>query len=324
VAQRVRNPVILVLSCLFTLLCLQTRAENAESTDAIEARKVNIMSEGVRMSGDAYSLKSLAGEKLPTIIMAHGWGGTAAMLRPQAVDFAKAGYFVVAFDYRGWGDSDSRVILVSPAPTPRAGHRFTAEVEEVREVVDPLDQVTDIFNTIHWAMGEPMVDPTRVGLWGTSYSGGHVLHVAAWDARVKAVVSQVGYMDSRSAYTRDLEALNRAYGEARRRARGELGYPPPGTREVGNLRGGPIREKFLRYVPVDDVPRIRDCALLFIVADKEELFDNRDHAELAYTRAREPKRYIVLPGLTHYDIYGEAREHATKLAIAWFDQYLKK
>ncbi len=93
--------------------------------------------------------------------MSHGWGGTAALLRPQALDFAGAGYFVIAFDYRGWGASDARVILASPAPATRSGPRFTAEVIEVREVVDPLDQATDIFNAIHWAMGEPMVDTAR-------------------------------------------------------------------------------------------------------------------------------------------------------------------
>ena len=54
--------------------------------------------------------------KLPTIIMCHGWGGLAAHLRADAVVFAKAGYLVVVFDYRGWGASDSRVILAKPAP----------------------------------------------------------------------------------------------------------------------------------------------------------------------------------------------------------------
>ena len=316
--------VLVVFACVIGFFSSHRRAGSAVGDDDIERRKATIISEGVRMRGDVYSLKSLAGQRLPAIIMAHGWGGTAAMLLPQAVTFARAGYVVVALDYRGWGDSDSRVILVSPAPTEKTGLRFTAEVMEVREVVDPLDQVTDIFNTIHWAMGEPMVDPTRIGLWGTSYSGGHVLHVAAYDSRVKAVVSQVGFMDSRSAYTRSEEALSRANTEATRRTRGELGYPPPGAREVGDLRGGPIREKFLRYVPVDDMPRIKGCALLFIVAEKEELFDNRNHAELAYQRASEPKKYVVVPGIAHYGIYGEARERATKLAIDWFDKYLKK
>jgi uncharacterized protein len=316
--------VALVLSSAVNLFPGHRPAEAAEVADEVVSRKVSIMSEGVRIQADVYSLGSLEGKRLPTIIMAHGWGGTASMLRPQASDFARAGYLVVAFDYRGWGDSDSRVVLTAPRPTTTGGTRFTADVMELREVVDPLDQVTDFFNVVHWAVGEQMVDAARIGLWGTSYSGGHVVHVAAYDSRVKAVVSQVGYMDSRSAYTQNPQALGRAYSEATRRARGELGYPPPRAREVGNLVGGPIREKFLRYAPVGDVPRITDCALLLIVAENEELFDNREHAALAYQRASEPKKYVVIPGISHYGIYGEARAQATGFAIAWFDQYLKR
>src|ERR1700744_3269124 len=67
-------------------------------------RTADIWSEGTRMSADVFSLKSLAGQKLPTILMAHGWGGVRAALRPDAIGFAKAGYLVVTFDYRGWGD----------------------------------------------------------------------------------------------------------------------------------------------------------------------------------------------------------------------------
>src|SRR5262249_52609240 len=171
--------------------------QNQSGSDAaaVEVRQADIISEGVRIHADIYAPKSAA-RPLPTIIMSHGWGGTAAMLRPQATDFAGAGYLVVAFDYRGWGESDSRVILTRPAPDParKSGQPFTAEGREIREVVDPIDQATDIFNVIHWVMGEPQADKSRVGLWGTSFSGGLVIYVAARDPRIKALVSQVGYM----------------------------------------------------------------------------------------------------------------------------------
>src|SRR5712672_3490888 len=71
-------------------------------------RKVDIYSEGVRMTGAVLYPQAFEGKKLPAVILSHGWGGTAAMLRPQAERFAQAGYFVLAFDYRGWGESDSR------------------------------------------------------------------------------------------------------------------------------------------------------------------------------------------------------------------------
>src|SRR6266700_4011081 len=101
--------------------------------DDVAMRKVDILSEGTRMGGEVYSLKSEAGKKLPTIVMSHGWGGTVAGLRRDAAGFAQAGYLVIAFDYRGWGASDSRVILTSRAPVEKPNQRFTAEVQELRE-----------------------------------------------------------------------------------------------------------------------------------------------------------------------------------------------
>ncbi len=299
--------------------------QTGSAATAIEERRVDIVSEGVRIHADIYTPKSSDGRPLPTIIMSHGWGGTASMLRPQATDFARAGYLVVAFDYRGWGESDSRVVLTKPvADVPqKTGQRFTAEVREIREVVDPLDQATDIFNVIHWAAGEAAVDKTRMGLWGTSFSGGLVVYVAARDPRIKALVSQVGYM-GQSIASVSASGLTKMHEDATRRARGELDYPPPGAKEVGNLRGGPIREKFLLYAPIEDVARAKNCAMLFIAAEREELFDNRNHPELAYARAGEPRKYVVIPGIAHYGIYGQAREQATRLAIEWFDQHLKQ
>ena len=173
--------------------------------DDVTFRTADIMSEGTRMAAEVFAPKDPKGEKLPTIVMSHGWGGTAAMLRPDGVAFARAGYLVVTFDYRGWGKSDSRLILAGKPPEKKDG-KLVAEVKEVREVVDPIDQTTDIMNAIHWVVGEKQCDPERIGLWGSSYSGGHVVYVAARDPRVKAFVSQVGAMDSRWAIANTADA----------------------------------------------------------------------------------------------------------------------
>ena len=188
----------------------------------------------------------------------------------------------------------------------------------MREVVDPIDQTTDLLNALHWVHGEPMCDTSRIGLWGSSYSGGHVVYAAARDSRVKALVSQVPALDSRQ--------LDRAagYEESTRRARGEIGYPSPGARVVGNLRGAPIRSKMLYYAPVEDVARASQCAMLFLLAENEELFDNRDHGVKAHARATGPKKLVTIPKITHYGVYREAREQAQKLAVEWFDEHLKK
>lgn len=323
VYRRLENIVkILHRTILAGAACALAICAAAQDSSEIEHRQANIISEGVRMSAHLFSPKSPAGEKLPTVIMCHGWGGTAASLRPVAEAFARAGYLVVTFDYRGWGESDSRVILTKPAPTDRTGNRFVAEVLEVREVVGPLDQCTDLLNAIHWVQGEPQCDTRRIGLWGSSYSGGHVIYAAARDPRVKATVSQVPSLDSR--WVIESEALRKAtYSGATRRARGEIGYPPPGAKVIGNLKGAPIMERMIDHAPVEDIARAAHCATLFIVAEKEELFDNKDHAGKAYERAKGPKKLVTIPDIAHYGVYREARPHAIRLAIEWYDEHLK-
>ena len=294
-------------------------AQTFTPPDDLVFRRARILSEGTGMAAEVYSPKSSEGVKLPTVIMCHGWGGTASGLRREAVDIARAGYLVVVFDYRGWGESDSRLILTSPAPGEKHNHTFTAEVREVREVVDPLDMARDLLNAIHWVHGDPQVDTSRIGLWGSSYSGGHVVWAAARDHRIKALVSQVGGMDSRPL----AKALN-AFDVATKRTRGEIGYPAPRVQEVGKLFGGPIVEKMIDYAPVEDAAKVpTHCAQLYIVAANEELFDNRENGIKAHALARGPKKLVSIPAITHYGVYREAREQATKLAIAWFDEHLK-
>jgi hypothetical protein len=143
---------------------------------------------------------------------------------------------------------------------------------------------------------------------------------------VKAIVSQVGSLDygrKRWPCGRGVRPGQLAY-ESNQKSAWELGYPAPRARVIGNLQGGPIRDHLLLYAPVEDAGKLKNCAALFIVAEKEELFDNKDHAKLADDRMPGPKKYVEVPGITHYGIYTTARDQAIKLAIEWFGQYLKK
>jgi dienelactone hydrolase len=213
------------------------------------------------------------------------------------------------------------VLLTKPLVRDKSTGPITAEVTEIREVVDPMDQTSDLQNVIHWVQGEKQCDIQRIGLWGTSYSGGHVVHAAAQDARVKALVSQVPGMDSRFVMLG--AGRKQTLDEASQRARGEIGYPKPGVKAVGNLRGAPIRERLMHYAPVEEADKAPQCAMLFIIAEKEELFDNRDHAIKAHARAKGPKKLVTIPGIKHYGIYNEARAQAQKLALQWFDEHLR-
>lgn len=270
------------------------------------------------MSAEVFAPKD-ATLRLPTIVMSHGWGGTAEHLRPDAVAFARAGFLVITFDYRGWGDSDARVITKS-RPIQQNGKRI-AEVSEVRGVVDPIDQTTDILNVLHWVQDEERCDPNRIGIWGSSFSGGHVVYVAARDPRVKAFVSQVGSMDGRWVMQNpDLRKLT--FSQGTQRTRGQIGYPEPFAK-FGGMTGQPVWEKLMQYAPIEDIGRCDECAKLFIIAEDEELFDNKNHAVAAFERAKGVKKLVTISGITHYDIYTKEREEAQQLAIEWFREHLK-
>jgi hypothetical protein len=296
---------------LLALICSAAFAQAPYAAPAdLEYRKADMWSEGTRMSAELFALKSETGKKLPTILMAHGWGGVKAYLRPDAVVFARAGYLVITFDYRGWGESDSRKAV------------FQGQPQDVREVVDPLDFGADWLNAIHWVAGEPQCDMSRLGLWGSSFSGGLVVFAAERDPRVKALHSQVPGIDGSWAW-KTPAARRATYAEATRRARGEIGYPPPGATTVGKLKGAPILARFMGYRPLDEMDWAPTCAMQFLVAEKEELMDNRENGLKAYERARGPKNLVTIPNITHYGIYTEARERAQKLAVEWFDKHLK-
>ena len=121
-------------------------------------------------------LSSPAGR--PCVVMGHGFGAPRdAGLLPFAERFAAAGLEVVVFDYRGFGTSDG-------VPRQDVHHRKHRQ---------------DYHSAIAAARALPGVDPERIVLWGSSYSGGHVVAVAAQDQRVAAVIAQGAAMDGLAA-----------------------------------------------------------------------------------------------------------------------------
>jgi dienelactone hydrolase len=290
-------------------------------SEPIESRHVDIWSDGTRLSGDLFFPPAFNPEaEFPAVILCHGWGGVRAHLNSAyAPIFAKAGYVVLTFDYRGWGDSDSRLILKQDLPALDKNGEAVVRVKAVRQVVDPWDQTEDISSCIHFISGEPGVDPKRIGLWGTSYGGGHVLYVAARDDRVRCIVSQVPSMDSRSIPL----YLKRPPGKENiQRARGEIDPVPQGFTAF-NLPGTPYVSRMADYAPVEAAGRLK-IPFLVIVAEKEELMDNRLHGLLAYNRAKDniPARYEIMKGMTHFEIYEKGRLKAIELAVNWFDTHL--
>ena len=217
---------------------------DVEGYPTLVRKPVAIWSDGTRLAGDVFYPKATAeGEKLPAIVLCHGWGGTKAHLnRGIAPRFAAAGYLVLAFDYRGWGESDSRLVVRGEMPKPDEDGYVTVKAQAIRQLVDPLDQQEDIDAAITFVEGEPHADSSRIGIWGSSFGGGHVVWRAAHDRRVKAVAAQVGAMDQRAGLVAAPGGLKGFHRTAIQRARGEIEPVPVGAAQPE----GPDRQPVLR------------------------------------------------------------------------------
>jgi fermentation-respiration switch protein FrsA (DUF1100 family) len=294
-------------------------------------RDIEFDAEGVTLRGWFYSAEGASG-RAPTVVMAHGFSAVKEMyLDSFAEVFAAAGLNALVFDNRNFGASDG----------------------EPRQEIDPWAQVRDYRHAITYAGTRPDVDPSRIGVWGSSYSGGHVLVVAAIDRRVKAVVSQVplvsGSANIRDLVRADFRAGFREMFDADRAAR-YAGDPPamvpvvaedplapsalptPDSwawfTETGKTRAPSWRnevtlrtvEMLGEYEPGSYLARISPTPLLMLVAETDHLTP-ADLAIDAYEQARQPKRLVILPG-GHFDAYVAGFEQASEPARDWFRQHL--
>jgi pimeloyl-ACP methyl ester carboxylesterase len=141
-------------------------------------RDVTFASGGVTCRAWAYAPDERFPRPAPCIVMAHGLSGTRnASLEPYAERFVAAGFYVVLFDYRYLGDSDG----------------------EPRQLISIPRQLEDWTSAIAFARRMEGVDAERIGLWGTSLSGGHVVVAAARDTRIAAVCAQCPMLDGHAS-----------------------------------------------------------------------------------------------------------------------------
>ena len=295
---------------------------------------VTFLSEGLNCAGWLYVPDDLHDrENRPAIVMAHGFSALKEMhLDNFAQKFEEAGFVVLAFDYRYFGDSEGE---------PR-GHLI------------PAEQHQDYKNAITWISLRTEVDPDRIGIWGSSYSGGHVLLLAAFDRRIKAAVAQVplvnGWGNAQRLMRSDvfdefLEALahdraQRYVGEESAKVpvvapEGEpSALPTPESYEWFTQLGETVApnwrnevslesmEAFLEYDPAGSIHLISPTPLLMVVAEKDTLTPT-DMAIAAYERALEPKKLVILEGGKHFDAYTEpGLSQSVPPAVEWFERHL--
>ena len=216
--RRSRFPLLAAWFCAVLFVSIPFAAR-AQLPDNVATRSVEIWSDGTRLAGDLFYPKDLEpGEKLPAIVLCHGWGGTKRHLNNPvygyAPQFAAEGYFVLTFDYRGWGESDGRLVARDKMPEPDENGEVTVRAQVIRDVVSPIERIEDISACISWLELEPGVDRNRIGLWGTSFGGGNIVWMAAHDKRVKCVCTQVGDVNTRYGWLLAVKAIVAKYPKA--------------------------------------------------------------------------------------------------------------
>jgi dienelactone hydrolase len=269
-------------------------------------------------------------EKSPVIVMAHGFSGTLTALRQYADAFCEAGFAVLLYDHRGFGVSDG----------------------QLRQHIDPFQQIADFRDAITFAQSYPGVDPDRVGIWGSSYAGGHVLHISAADRRVKCVVSQIPFVSGHQTAPRlfrpdVLSAWRKRFNKERQLVKetgrhsvvpvfstnGEesCALPPPVTddfikasqEEEGWKNEVTVRsvEFLTEYEPGSMARFISPTPVLMIVA-RHDRVAAPELALATYNEMLEPKRLLIHGG-GHFGTYTLQFEETSTAAVEWFREHLR-
>lgn len=289
---------------------------------------VTFVSDGERCA--AWLYRPEAGGSASCVVMAHGWSGLREQrLGAYAERFAAVGMTALVFDYRHFGASEG----------------------EPRHLLDIPRQLADWRAAVDFARTLDGVDPERIALWGTSFSGGHVVTVAADDPRIAAVVAQVPYADglrnlprlgvrhalrlTRAGLADQLGAL---IGRAPRMI-ASVGPPgslavmtspdaepgfhaltPPGV-EWPNEAAARVSVKVSSYRPIRRASDV-SCPILFAIAADDQVTPP-DLAEEAARRAprSEVRRYA---GAGHFDVYvGELFERVVTDQVAFLARHLQ-
>ncbi len=291
-------------------------------------RAIEFYSEGFKLRGDIYVPDGLAsGDTRSAVLLGHGYTGVKDLYLPDnAKVLNEAGYVVMTFDSKGWGDSEG----VCP-------NRLV-----------PYSRVADVQAAMTYLGLQPEVDEDRMGIYGTSYGGATVSWVGAVDQRAKCIVSVVGiahgarWMSRVRRMDEWFDLLERSKADRGQRAltgksemveRAEILLPDRQSAELvaAARRNNPAAVGTIPLEYVDDtigfnpewiVGHISPRPILFITSDDDRLVPPEESEQL-YAHAGEPKKLVVLKGVGHYEVYAEpAFSQVMNETIAWFQKYL--
>ena len=288
---------------------------------------VAFFSEGCKLVGDLYAPDDLRpDERRAGIVLCHGYTGVKDLYLPDnARVLVETGYVVLAFDYKGWGES-----------------------EGPRTRLAPYSRVADVQAALTFLGTQEAVDETRLGIYGTSYGGATVVWTGAIDRRVRCIVSVVGighgerWMRSVRRPDEWFDLLDRSVADRVKRTmdgeselvdRNRILLPDRQSAELAAAarRNVPSALDTLPLEYVDEtlgfhpewvVDRIAPRPVLFITTDDDRLVPPEE-SRVLYDKAGEPKKLVVLEGYGHYEVYAEpAFGEVMRETVAWFGEHL--
>jgi len=291
-------------------------------------RAIEFYSEGFKLQGDVYVPDGLAADETRSgILLCHGYTGVKDLYLPDnARVLNEAGYVVMTFDYKGWGESEG------VAPNRLA----------------PYSRVADVQAAMTYLGLQPEVDEDRIGIYGTSYGGATVSWVGAVDERAKVIVSVVGighgarWMSRVRRMDEWFDLLDHAKADREQRAltgksemveRADILLPDRQSADLAAAarKLNPAAVNTIPVEYVDDtigfnpewvVGHISPRPILFITSVDDRLVPPEESEQL-YANAGEPKKLVVLKGVGHYEVYAEpAFTQVMDETLAWYQKYL--
>ena len=300
-------------------------------SDSFTREDVVYFSDGLRIAAHLYRPAGWTpnDDPRPAVVCLTGYSGrknVATVDIPQRL--AREGYIALAPDYRGYGEAEGE----------RGRHR-------------PLEQAQNAYDAVTYLQAVEGTDPDRIGVYGSSFGGANAVWAAAFDPRMKVVVSAVGVHDGerwlrsvRSAHDW-FEFRDRVRDDARRRVltgektmiyrydiypndptveKPEMTVEEHGSEDVTHVDMESV-EACLRYKPDWVVDRISPRPVLFFAAEYDSIVPPEE-VTATFENCGEPKKLVELRGARHNHVYEfsntEYFEIVARETVDWFGEYL--
>jgi dipeptidyl aminopeptidase/acylaminoacyl peptidase len=293
----------------------------------MQTEDVSFFSEGSRISGLWRTPEATAG-RMRAIVQGPGWLGLkdANLYVRYHEALTGAGFGVLIFDYRGFGDSEGD-----------------------RNSLSPSAQLRDLVNAVTYLTTREDVEADAIGAFGSGGTGGgNVILLAAADRRIKAVVSQLPVADGADWLHRMrqehewisfLRALDEDRRERVRTGAGRMVHPreeimvPTPERRTTTVKADvderiptkvPLAaaEEILAYRPLDAAAGL--TVPLLVIGIEDDATTPTDHAVRLYEAARGPRQLIMQRHTTHYAAYDQYWTAVTPRIVEWFERYVRR